>query len=89
MTRYFASAAAAAVLGAIAFAGPAAAQVGVGIHVGPDRDYYGDRYYDERPRAGVRVYSGRNSYRDDDCYTKRRVVWRDGRKIVRTTRVCD
>ena len=91
MTRYLVSAALAAVLGAAAFATPSAAQVGIGINVGPDRPHYGygydgPRYY--HPRPGVRVYTGRSAYRDD-CVTKRTVKWRNGKKIVRTVRDCD
>jgi hypothetical protein len=56
--------------------------------------YRGDGYrghghhYGHGYRPGVRVYSGRNSYRND-CYTKRTVKWRNGKKIVRETRICD
>jgi hypothetical protein len=91
MTKYLISAAAAAIVAVGAFATPAAAQgVGFSVGVGSDRPYYGgDRYYGERHhRPGVRVYSGRSSYRDD-CYTKRTVKWRNGRKIVTERRICD
>lgn len=87
MTRYLVSTAAAAVLGIAAFAPPASADPDVGFsfslgdrgHRHYDRDYYYE--------PGVRVYSGRSSYRD--CDTKRVVKWRNGKKIVRTVRDCD
>lgn len=88
MTKYLLTAAAAAALGISAFAAPAAAQVGFSVNVGPDRhyDHYGPHYYHRSP--GVRVYTGRNAYRDD-CRTKRTVKWRNGKKIVKTVRDCD
>lgn len=89
MTKYLVSAAAAALVSVAAFAAPASAQ-GVSIGVGVNDGYYGHghhyRHHDYRP--GVRVYSGRSAYRDD-CYTKRVVKWRNGKKIIRETRVCD
>ncbi len=96
MTKYLASAALAALIGAAAFTSPAAAQVGIDLGVGGDR-YYDDRYdgdrYDRdrdyRPgRPGVRIYSGRSATRDE-CYERRSVRWINGRRVVRTTRVCD
>ncbi len=91
MTKYLVSAALAAVIGAAAFASPASAQVGIGIDVGPrggyhDGYYGGPRHYNSGP--GVRVYSGRSAYRAD-CYTKRTVKFRNGRKIVTERRICD
>lgn len=94
MTKFLISAACAAVLGVAAFAAPASADpnVGFSFSVGDSHrnhyrhGYYGHRYYGHRP--AVRVYTGRSAYRDD-CYTKRTVKWRNGRKIVRTTRICD
>ena len=94
MTKYLVSAAAAAVLGLSALAAtPAAAQVGFSVNVGDG--HHGHRYYGHRNygyghgyRPGIRVYSGRSSYRDD-CYTKRTVKYRNGRKIVTTKRICD
>jgi hypothetical protein len=91
MTKYLVSAAVAAVFGVAAFSVPASAQ-GVSIGIGGDRPYYGDRHHyrghhsDYRP--GVRVYTGRSAYRDD-CYTKRTVKWRNGRKVVVERRICD
>ena len=89
MTRFLVSAACAAVLGAAAFATPASADpnVGFGISIG-DNDYrQHHRHYRHDHRPGVRVYTGRSSYRD--CDTRRIVKWRNGRKIVRVVRDCD
>jgi len=91
MTKYLISAACAAVLGVAAFAAPASADPNVGFsvnvggggyHDGHHR-YRGDRY---SHRPGVRVYSGRSSYRH--CDERRIVKWRNGRKIVRVVRDC-
>jgi hypothetical protein len=95
MNKYLVSAAVAAtVVAAAAFAVPASAQ-GVGLSVGVNDGYYGGgrgygqgHHYGHRPAPGIRVYSGRSSYRDD-CHTKRVVKWRHGKKIIRETRVCD
>jgi hypothetical protein len=89
MTKYLVSAACAAVLGVSAFAAPASADPNIGFSIGVNDGYhhrdrhYGHRYYG----PGVRVYSGRSSYRD--CDTKRVVKWRNGKKIVRVIRDCD
>jgi hypothetical protein len=95
MTKYLVSAAIAAVISAAAFTAPASAQgVSIGIGSGGYHDgYRGDRYrgdgYGYGHRPGVRVYSGRAAYRGDDCYTKRTVKWRNGRKIITERRICD
>jgi hypothetical protein len=99
MNKYLVSAALAAVIGAAAFTAPASAQVGVGINVGPQGGYHdgyhggyqggyynGPRRYNSGP--SVRVYSGRAAYRDD-CYTKRTVKFRNGRKVVTERRICN
>ena len=96
MIKYLVSAAAAAVLSISAFAAAPAAAQGFGVSVGVNDGYRGDRHHYGHNRhyrhhgygPGVRVYSGRSAYRDD-CYTKRTVKWRNGRKIVRETRICD
>ncbi len=91
MTKYLASAALAAAIAVAAFAAPASAQVGIGINIGPDRPHYGERHYGDRhyrDRRPVRVYSGRNAYRNE-CETRRTVRWVNGRKVVRTVRACD
>jgi hypothetical protein len=88
MTKYLVSAAVAAVVATAAFTAPASAQVGLSVDVG--NGYYGEghhRHY-RHHAPGVRVYTGRSAYRDD-CYTKRVVKWRHGKKIIRETRVCD
>jgi hypothetical protein len=90
MTKYLVSAAVGAVIAAGAFTAPASAQ-GISLSIGEQRPYYGygyqqPRYYNHGP--AVRVYSGRSSYRNDDCYMKRTVKWRNGKKIVRETEVC-
>lgn len=93
MTKYLVSAAAAAIFSVATFAAAPASAQGVGISVGVNDGYHGSRHYRHDGyryghRPGVRVYSGRSAYRDD-CYTKRTVKWRNGRKIVRETRICD
>jgi hypothetical protein len=92
MTKYLVSAACVAVLGMTAFAAPASADpnIGFGISVGGDGHRHHrrhDGYYGHHYGPGVRVYTGRSSYRD--CDTKRVVKWRNGRKIVRVIRDCD
>ncbi len=101
MTKYLAWAALAA-LGCAAFAPPAAAQIGIDIGVGGDPyygdpyydgpyyddRYYGDRYYGDPYYPGVRVYIGPSAFRED-CYDHRSVRWIDGRRFVRTVRVCE
>jgi hypothetical protein len=92
MNKYLVSAALAAVIGAAAFTAPASAQVGVGISVGPQggyhdgRRYDGPRHYNSGP--AVRVYSGRAAYRND-CYTKRVVKFRNGRRVVTERQICN
>jgi hypothetical protein len=96
MTKYLASAAVAALIGTAAFASPAAAQVDIDLGVGGDRygddRYDGDRDYGDRDyrsgRPGVRIYSGRNATRGE-CYDRRSVRWVNGRRVVRTVRVCE
>ncbi|BCJ89463.1 hypothetical protein IZ6_01980 [Terrihabitans soli] len=92
MNKYLVSAAAAAIVSIAAFAAPASAQgVSIGINAGHDRPYYGQghgyRHYGYGA-PGVRVYSGRSSYRGD-CYTKQTVKWRNGKKIITERRICD
>jgi hypothetical protein len=87
MTKYLVSAAIAAVISAAAFTAPASAQC-ISIGVGNDRPYYGHGY-NRHHAPGVRVHAGRNAYRGDDCYTKRTVKWRNGRKIITERRICD
>jgi hypothetical protein len=88
MTKFLVSAAAAAIVSVAAFAVPASAQ-GVSIGVGVNDGYHGGHHYRHHDyRPGVRVYSGRSAYRND-CHTKRVVKWRNGKKIIRETRVCD
>jgi hypothetical protein len=92
MTKYLVSAALAAVIGAAAFTAPASAQVGIGVNVGPGYNhgggyYGGPRHYNSGP--AVRVYTGRSAYRADDCFTKRTVKYRNGRKIVTERQVCN
>jgi hypothetical protein len=91
MNKYLVSAALAAVIGVGAFTAPASAQVGIGVNVGPGYHrgggyYDGPRHYNSGP--GVRVYTGRAAYRDD-CFTKRTVKFRNGRKIVTERRICN
>ena len=94
MTKFLVSAAAAAIVSVAAFAAAPASAQGVGISVGVNDGYHGHRpYYRHHGyghgyRPGVRVYAGRSSYRDD-CYTKRTVKWRNGKKIVTERRICD
>jgi hypothetical protein len=33
-------------------------------------------------------WKGKQRYRYDDCEVRRRVIWRDGERIVRTVREC-
>jgi hypothetical protein len=96
MTKYLVSAAAAAIVSVAAFAAPASAQgFSVGVNAGPGYHdgyrgdgYRGDGYRYRQPAPAVRVYTGRNAYRGD-CYTKQTVKWRNGKKIIRETRICD
>ncbi len=91
MTKFLASAALAALIGAAAFTSPAAAQVSIDLGVGGDR-YNDDRDYGDRDyrsgRPGVPVYSGRSVTREE-CYDRRSVRWVNGRRVVRTVRVCE
>jgi len=88
MIKVLAPAAFAVMIGFGAFAAPASAQ-GVSISVGSDRPYYGERHYHRHHhRPGVRIYSGRSSY-VDNCRTRRTERWVNGRRVIRTVRVCD
>lgn len=89
MTKYLVSAACIAVLGMTAFAAPASADpdIGFGINIGGDGYHHHRHYRHHHYGPGVRVYTGRSSYRD--CDTRRVVKWRNGRKIVRVIRDCD
>jgi len=105
MTKYLASAALAALGAATfasPAAAQVAIDIGVGGDGYYDDSYYDDSYYGNRfygdpyygdrdyrsGRPGVRVYIGRSATRDD-CYDRRSVRWIDGRRFVRTVRVCE